>query len=204
MKKILHQPLAVRIFHWLFVAAIALKIITGLFISFGFTIQPLMLDFRTVRLIHITTGMAAVYLLVFRVYYAFFTRDYKNFSFSTKDVTSFIELIKYYLFIRKKPPLFNNKYNTGQKLVYLSWLLLVIYLTITGFILLYKEPLSPLARVLGGYQFIRLSKLIGTVYFAASVMVHIYLVLTEDPARLQSMFFGWLRVSSDEKQNRKE
>lgn len=203
MKKILNQHLAIRLFHWPFAALMVIEIITGLFISFGISFPPFF-NFRAVRLAHIATGITALYLVIFRIYYAFFTGDYKNFSLSRRDVSSAVELVKYYLFIRKTPPRLYGKYNTGQKLVYLSWALMVLYLSAAGIVLLYTEPTGLPAKLLGGYQLIRLSKLIGTVYFMVSVTVHVYLIVTEDPAKLQAMVTGWLRVAPGEKTKPKE
>jgi len=63
----------------------------------------------------------------------FVTADSKNFRLRSADFGNMIGLMKYYLFISDELPDFGEKYNPGQKTMYLGFVPLIIIQGITGF-----------------------------------------------------------------------
>jgi Ni/Fe-hydrogenase 1 B-type cytochrome subunit len=192
---ILVYPLPIRIFHWVLVFSLSLTIISGIIISFTY---PL-LTMRTVRFIHVSMGFIVLAITLYRLGYGFLSGDYKNFSIKLEDFKTFPELVKYYLFLREDPPPLRTKYNIGQKFTMFSWLMGVFYLAFAGIMLLNASFVSkgpaffPLARFILPQQ-IRVTKFFLTIYFIITIILHIYLAHTEDIAKTQSMFTGWVRV----------
>jgi len=133
-KKILLFPAAVRIFHWVLVASLTVTIITGLVPGLGLYILPM----RTVRLLHASAGFIAFAAVIFRTGYAFTSGDYKEFSINIQDIKTIPALLKYYLFIEKDPPPLRTKFNVAEKIIYLSWLLAIFYLSLTGILLFHS------------------------------------------------------------------
>lgn len=198
--KVLLYPLPIRIFHFVLIVGLSLSIITGIIISFTFPILPM----RTIRLIHVSSGFLALAIVLYRLGYAFICGDYKTFSIKLKDFKTIPELLKYYLFLRKSPPPLRTKYNIGQKFTMYSWLFGVFYLSFAGIMLLNASFVSkgpiffPFARLILPQQ-IRVTKYYLTIYFIITIMLHIYLAHTEDIAKTQSMFTGWVRVAHKRK-----
>lgn len=192
---ILLYPLPIRIFHWTLVASLSLTIISGLMISFTYTLVPM----KHIRLVHISAGFVAFAIVIYRLGYAFVSGDYKNFSIKLKDFKTFPELAKYYFFLRKNPPPLRTKYNIGQKITMMSWLACIFYQTFAGIMLLNSSfvsstsVISRLSRVILPQQ-LRTTKYFVSIYFIMTIMLHIYLAHTEDIAKSQSMLTGWVRV----------
>lgn len=187
-KMVLRHPLGVRIFHWWNMLAITMLILSGFYIH-----APL--DFRlfskmdTARAIHFVCMWALIFGAIGRVWYALYTKDYKNVWFKLRDIKDFPSLIKYYLFIKNTHPDY-GKYNPGQKLMYSGLLFLVLIQVITGFILYYPTALSSWAYALGGPLVVRLIHYCVTWIFVLCIMVHVYLDVAEGLPILFSMFTG--------------
>ncbi|NLZ53243.1 MAG: hypothetical protein GX892_08865 [Thermoanaerobacteraceae bacterium] len=194
---ILLYPLPIRIFHLVLVISLSLSIISGLMISFTYTLVPM----KTIRFVHISSGFVAFGIVLYRLGYAFVSGDYENFSIKLKDFKTLPELAKYYLFLRETPPPLRTKYNLGQKITMLSWLIGIFYQTIAGIMLLNpsfvskSSVLSLLSRLILP-QHIRTTKYFLSIYFVMTIMLHIYLAHTEDIAKSQSMLTGWVRVKT--------
>ena len=192
---ILLYPLPIRIFHWVLVVSLSLTIISSIMISFTYPLLPM----RTVRLIHISMGFIVLAIVLYRLGYGSVSGDYKNFSIKLKDFKTFPELVKYYLFLRDSPPPLRTKYNIGQKFTMFSWLIGIFYQSFAGIMLLNTSFISkgpiffPLSRLILPQQ-IRVTKYYLNIYFIITIMLHIYLAHTEDIAKTQSMFTGWVRI----------
>lgn len=192
---ILLYPLPIRVFHWVLVASLSLTIISGLMISFAYALFPM----RTIRFVHISAGFVAFSIVLYRLGYAFVSGDYINFSIKLKDFKTFPELAKYYLFLRQNPPPLRTKYNIGQKITILSWLIGIFYQTFAGIMLLNpafvskSTVLSIMSKLILPQQ-LRTTKYFISIYFIMTIMLHIYLAHTEDIAKSQSIFTGWVRV----------
>ena len=192
---ILLYPLPIRIFHWVLVASLSLTIISGLMISCAYALVPM----KSIRFIHISAGFVAFGIVLYRLGYAFMSGDYRNFSIKLKDFKTFPDLARYYLFLRENPPALRTKYNIGQKITMLSWLMGILYQTFTGIMLLnssFVSKTSALALLskLILPRYLRTTKYFISIYFVITIMLHIYLAHTEDIAKSQSMLTGWVRV----------
>jgi len=194
--KVLQNTVAIRIFHWVFVTSLSTALLTGLQVSFA---KPLFLSMRTLRLIHMSGGLVAFSAMLYRIGYAFISGDYRNFSVNFQDLKTFPHLIRYYLFLEKRPPKLRTKYNVGQKFIFFTWILCVFYLTSAG-ILLYNSYFSQSLYNLHFFQkllapvYNRLLKYYITIYMISTIMLHIYLAHTEDIAKSRSIFKGWIKV----------
>jgi len=195
-KKILLYPLSIRIFHLVLIISLIITIITGIAISFSYALLPM----RTIRLMHISGGFVAFAVVLFRLGYAAISGDYKNFSIKLADFRTIPDLVKYYMFMQQNPPPLRTKYNIGQKFTMFSWLIAILYQSFVGILLFNSSFISkgraffPLARLILPQQ-IRVTKYYLTIYFIMTIMLHIYLAHTEDIAKTQSMFTGWVRLS---------
>jgi len=200
-KKILLFPAPVRIFHWVLVASLTVTILTGIVPGLGLYLEKPILPIRTVRLLHASAGFIAFAAVIFRTGYAFTSGDYKEFSINIQDIKTIPALLKYYFFMEKDPPPLRTKYNVAQKIIYLSWLLAITYLSLTGILLFHSYfgakgwSLMVFERILPPQRnrFIRYHI---TIYMVISIFTHVYLAHTEDIAKLQAMFTGWIRVKS--------
>ena len=183
------HPLWIRIFHWINAVSIILLMWTGYYIHAPHSFRVFS-NMDTPRMLHF--GMAYLLLVgvIGRVYYAIVTGDSKNIVFRPiKDTRNFPSMIKYYLFMTDSHPDY-GKYNPGQKMMYTNWLIMVLLQIITGFIL-YKPHLFPaLGAFLGGLIAVRVIHYVVTWLFLLSVVVHVYLDISEGIPVLKSMFTG--------------
>lgn len=190
---LLTHTLYTRISHWLVVIFLGSTVITSFYLSNPTLIA---LPFRVIRQLHLLLNGILSALILMRLYYAIVTGDIRNFGIRRGDGKKLVQLLAYYFFLRKTPPYEGTKYNVGQRLIYTSWFYAWIFQAITGLIL--ASPARPesifFAKLMGGIALIRFYKSIVNVYFAATILIHIYLVLTSDPAKLQAMFTGYVRV----------
>lgn len=193
-EKILYTQTAFgRFFHWSQMFLLGTGIITGIYLG-----NPIicLIPMRTVRYIHITVNVILSALVLTRIYFAFATGDSRNFTFHRGDGKKLVQLMRYYLFLARDLPYEESKYNIGQRVIYVSWVFAWFFHSITGLILA-----SPAASVsvqaavyFGGLQTIRFVRYLLAVYFVVTIIVHIYLSITSDPAKLQAMFSGYVRV----------
>ena len=185
------QPLFIRVFHWLFAAALVVIMYTGLYIHYPVNILGFV-DMRRAQMGMYTTVYIALFLLVARVYYGIMTRDIRNILLNREDIQNLPGFFKFYFFLAEKEPP-HAKYNPGQKLIFTSWLLAFGFQAITGFILYDTGRLGWLLPCFGGLQNLKYLHYLVFLYFVATTMVHVYLALSEDPAKLQAMFTGHMR-----------
>lgn len=183
------HPLWIRIFHWTNMIAITLLILTGFYIHAPLHFR-LFDNMDTPRFIHFAMAYVLCFGVLGRVYYAIVSKDYKNIWFSPKnDIKNFPSMIKYYLFLADSHPDY-GKYNPGQKMMYSGWLGLALVQIITGFILYKPDLFMALSGWLGGLIAIRVIHYIVTWLFVLSVVVHVYLDVSEGIPVLLSMFTG--------------
>lgn len=193
-KKILLNPLPVRIFHWTLVISLVFAISSGLQISF---VKPLT-TIRTVRFIHISSGLIALAIIIYRVGYALISGDYINFIITKKDIKTAPRFIKYYVFMEENLPPLDTKYNIGQKITFLSWLGVILFLSFGGILILNSFFITkgnmffPISRIILPKR-LRMAKYFLTIYLVITIMLHIYLALTSDIAKTQAMFTGWVQ-----------
>lgn len=189
---VLTQPIGVRIFHWGFAFSMC-----GLLLS-GFELHRparfLVLNYGIVFIFHIVFSWLALGFAAFRITDALIRRD-KSLIPKVRDFKGFLELLSYYFFRRSIPPP-SEKYNSGQKLVYFSWFILFIIASIFGFASYWQGDNGTwiIIRAVNGLQMIRWSKFVISIYFTATIPLHIYLSVTEDLSKLQAMVTGYERL----------
>jgi Ni/Fe-hydrogenase 1 B-type cytochrome subunit len=177
--------------------SIFILIVTGFYIADPFTVSKgetvgkfLM---GNVRFTHILFGVFLVFLFVWRVYLAFFSRfhaDWKDF-FAWADIKMTIDQIKFYLLIDKKGPDYKTLYGPMQSIAYMGLMFMVFVIVITGLILMgagyhagltaiaYKI-LRPLERLMGGLAVVRYIHHVFTWFFVLFIVVHIYMAFWYD------------------------
>lgn len=164
--------------------------LTGFYIHtpHGFPIFPSM---DIARKIHFICMYAVAAGVIGRLYYAFVTRDSKNFRLRSADFGNMIGLMKYYLFISDELPDFGEKYNPGQKMMYLAFVPLVIIQGFTGFILYWPTTFNHWATVFGGMHVMRIVHYIVAWIFVYCIAAHLYLDFSEGLANIAGMITGY-------------
>lgn len=184
------QPIWVRIFHWGFSLCLTGTILTGLELH-----KPanfLALKFSRVFTFHVTFAWLAMGFVGVRIFDAFIRKD-DSLIPKVQDLRQFPKLMAYYFFLRPFPPP-RRKYNSGQIFIYFSWIILFIIASFLGLATYWQgEHLIWAWHLVGGFQVIRWVKFTISIYFLATIPLHIYLSLSEDISRLQAMVTGYQR-----------
>ena len=187
---------SLRINHWCVAVSIFVLIVTGFYIADPFTISSgETVDkffMGNVRFVHILFGTFLIFLSIWRLYLAFFSRfhaDWRDFLAWT-DIKATIEQIKFYLLISEHP---EKKYLYGpmQALAYTGCWFLGVVITITGLILMgagYHAGLAsiasfvlkPIENLLGGLAMVRYIHHVFTWLFILFIIVHIYMAFWYD------------------------
>lgn len=191
-KLVLFQPIWVRIFHWGFVVSLIGILLTGLELH-----KPaifLILNYGKVLMAHLGFCWLAMGFVALRITDALIRRD-NSLIPKIHDLKQFPKLLAYYFFLRSSPPP-SRKYNSGQMLIFSSWFLLFLVASLLGLASYWQgQHLIWVWHMIGGFQVLRWIKFAITIYFLATIPVHIYLSLTEDISRLQAMITGYERKS---------
>ncbi len=190
----LRQPLLIRLFHWTF-AVVMLNLITaGFYLHQPHYWYPFR-DMKQVLLILDFTAFLIIALFVTRTYYGLLNREYQNIILNQKDLQRGGEFLRYLLFLK---PNFqqHEQYNPFQRLLFCSWIVAFLFLTLTGLILYEPQRLQFLQLPFGSLSNVRLIHYLFSVWFALTIPGHIYFALTSDPAKLQAMLTGYLRKNS--------
>jgi len=187
---------SLRINHWCVAVSIFVLIVTGFYIADPFTISSgETVDkffMGNVRFVHILFGTFLIFLSIWRLYLAFFSRfhaDWRDFLAWT-DIKASIEQIKFYLLISEHP---EKKYLYGpmQALAYTGCWFLGVVTTVTGLILMgagYHAGLTsmasfvlkPIENLLGGLAMVRYIHHVFTWLFILFIIVHIYMAFWYD------------------------
>jgi len=184
--------------HWAHLLSFFVLIATGLQIHahtnwFG--------SLGAVRQVHFIVMYIFILTTVVRIYWAFFgqgsaalgglkkQRDWKFFGLTGQDFKSLGQWIKYYLFMRKTRP-HTTKYNPLQKLTYvLLFPLGILVMALTGFAMFTPSADAMLwfTNLLGGLNAVRLWHYLTMWVMIVFFMIHLYLVIAEDPAQASTM-----------------
>ena len=185
-----------RINHWAVAIAIVVLIVTGFYIADPFTISSgETVDkffMGNVRFVHILFGTFLIFLSIWRLYLAFFSRfhaDWRDFLAWT-DIKALIEQIKFYLLISEHP---EKKYLYGpmQALAYMGCWFMVVVIIVTGLIMMgagyhagltsmVSFVLKPIENLLGGLAMVRYIHHVFTWLFILFIVVHIYMAFWYD------------------------
>ncbi|TGE33042.1 cytochrome b/b6 domain-containing protein [Desulfosporosinus sp. Sb-LF] len=184
------QSLWVRIFHWGFALSFTVVLLTGLELH-----KPasfLALNYGKLFIAHVVFCWLALGFLSIRIVNALIRRD-NSLIPKIQDLKQFPKLMAYYFFLRSSPPP-SRKYNSGQLIIYFSWFFLFLVASLLGLASYWQgKHLIWVWHLVGGFQILRWIKFTITIYFLATIPVHIYLSLTEDISRLQAMITGFER-----------
>lgn len=188
----LQHPWPAVIMHWAHLVSFFVLIATGLQIHahtawFG--------PMSAVRTAHFLAMFVFLATTVVRLYWAFFGAgsaalgglkrhpDWRHFVVTGREWREIGEWLRYYLFLRKTRP-HTAKYNPLQKLTYgVLFPVGIVVMALSGFAL-YEPTASAFAWVavmLGGLNAARLVHYLAMWVLIALFMVHLYLVLVEDP-----------------------
>jgi Ni/Fe-hydrogenase 1 B-type cytochrome subunit len=194
----LEHPWPAVVLHWVHLLSFFALLGTGLAIhahtnwfgNIGFERQT-----------HFVAMFAFILTTVARIYWAFFgagsaaagelTRrpDWRFFGLSGADWKAIPSWIAYYLFMRKTHPKV-DKYNPLQKLTYgVVFPLGILVMALTGFCLFQPtaDVMMGLTVLLGGLNGARLIHYLSMWGMISLFIVHLYLVLVEDPAQASTM-----------------
>lgn len=188
MKLLLH-PLPVRIFHWVMFAAVMLLVVTGLYLH-----RPpdwLHLPMRLMREVHGVSAALLVANFACHVYYYVYTGKFTEILLLPGDWVNVRSFLRYYLFVTAHHPNY-GRYNPGQKALFTSWGVAVAVAAATGAALLWPDDTILLQRTLGGLNAARSIHHLVAAFFLGTIPFHLYLVFTEEPAKLQAIFTGYV------------
>lgn len=123
------QPVAVRLFHWGFASSMIVLLITGYELH-----KPssfLAVSFSQTFGVHVTAAWLCLGFFAYRIADAILRKD-KSYFVTIRELKNLPKLIGYYLFFREKlPP--QDKYDIGEKLVFLMWFFVFAIASLFGF-----------------------------------------------------------------------
>jgi len=121
-----------------------------------------------------------------------FSGEWRKLVFRPRDVPAAIEMVKYYLRIRREHPR-QGKHNALQKGAYSFIILLGVISVLTGLAVWKPVQLSWLVFAFGGFQAARYWHFLAVWLFVGFTIVHVILVFVADPATLRAIVTGWYR-----------
>lgn len=213
LKRVYVWEFPVRWSHWIIASAIAVLSITGYYIGSPF-IHPTSPDqyiMGWMRLIHLIAAAFFNCDILIRIYWAFAGNEYSRwktfFPFSVQRLKELSDVLKFYLFLKKKPPA-TTGHDAFFSLVYMVVFVLFIGQTITGFALFYLGNPLFIWELLGGWLFsifsiqtVRLYHHFVMWILIAFSIVHIYAVWFLDRAKkdgsISSIFTGYKTIEEN-------
>lgn len=200
--------LTYRLDHWVRVLAIGLLVLTGFYIHWPFLpggeVGGLAV-MAWMRFVHFVSAYALILGIVVRVYLAFnsrFDADWRDFGL-WKNIRNIPDILPYYLFIRDSHQAY-RRYNPLQALTYLFWVVLTVFLALTGFALYHGKVFglirSPEAfqwvnHLLGGESYTRIWHFLAMWVFILTTAIHVYMAAMTTWIRrdhtFRSMFSGY-------------
>lgn len=208
----LEHPWPAVMMHWLHLLSFLTLIATGLTIHAHSTMLGSM---QFVRQTHFVVMSVFLVTTISRIYWALFgagsaeaaglvrRRDWRFFGLSGADWKAIPQWLAYYLFLRKTRP-HAAKYNPLQKLTYLVVFPLgILTMALSGFSMFEPsaEAMAWFANIFGGLNGVRLLHYLTMWVFVSFAMLHVYLVIVEDPAQLPNMLLRTvprsMRVAGD-------
>ena len=188
---------AVRLSHWMRAVVIFILIGTGFYIadpftvSSGETVDKFLMG--QVRFWHILFGVFLVFLFLWRIYLALFSRfhaDWNHF-FAWTDRKNFVKQVKFYLLVSKEHPEHDYLYGPVQSIVYIGLFVMLFFMSLTGLILLgagyhtgwtsvVYGMVKPFENMMGGLAMVRWVHHILMWYFILFIPVHVYMAFWYD------------------------
>jgi Ni/Fe-hydrogenase 1 B-type cytochrome subunit len=215
-KRVYVWEFPVRLTHWINVLSILTLSATGLYIGVPYmhAHRPDQYIMGTMRVIHFIAAYAFLFSVLTRVYWGFMGNKYAgwaaSFPVSEKRRESFVNAIKYYLFISRRPP-----YSVGHMALAgfaYFWLYILVFgfMIVSGFAMYsLSHPEGAVWTILGGWllgvmhvQTIRLFHHMGMYVILAFAILHVYnawmLDLAEKNGIMGSIFGGYKFISGKE------
>jgi Ni/Fe-hydrogenase 1 B-type cytochrome subunit len=196
----LEHPWPAVLMHWAHLLSFFALIATGLAIHAH---SDVIGTTGMMRQVHFIAMYVFVLTTVVRLYWALFgagsarlgglvrERDWKFFGLTWDDVKSTPSWIAYYTFLRKtKPPVV--KYGSLQKLTYaILFPLGILVMALSGFSMFAPTASGMLwyTNMVGGLNAVRLIHYFTMWILIMFFMIHLYLVLVEEPAQASTMLF---------------
>jgi Ni/Fe-hydrogenase 1 B-type cytochrome subunit len=197
-----------RIVHWTITLAVAVLTLTGFYIHWPFIEGGTSGGVEVMawmRFAHFTSAYALILGLIVRVYLAFasrFAADWREFGL-WRNLRSVPDILGYYLFLKRSHREY-RRYNPLQALTYLFWLLLILFLSLTGFALYRGRIFGILGApdsfrwvndLLGGESYTRIWHYLAMWLFLITVAVHVYMAAMTSWANrdhtFRSIFTGY-------------
>jgi Ni/Fe-hydrogenase b-type cytochrome subunit len=208
----LEHPWPAVIMHWAHLLSFFVLIATGLAIHAHVNVFG---RIQTEQQVHFIVMYIFILTTVVRIYWAFFGagsatlgglvrhQDWRFFGLTWSDIKAMPQWIAYYLFLRKTRP-HVIKYNPLQKLTYvLLFPLGILVMALSGFAMFEPtaQSMTWFANVFGGLDGVRLMHYETMWILIVFFMIHVYLVIVEDPGEAPIMLLHMvppsLRVKGD-------
>lgn len=212
-----HQPLVIRITHWLNGVLLLGLIASGLQI---FSAYPMFAErgasfccypfagFRFPEAVRLGGWLAGglqwhFFLMWFfivngavYVAYVFASGEWRRRMFFPSDARGAWRMQLYYLRLRKEKPEY-EMYNGLQKLSYTGTILLGALSVVTGFAIWKPVSLPFLATAMGGYVWARFWHFLIVWAFVGFIVLHLFMTLVVDREATRSMILGPYRKKPD-------
>lgn len=200
-KEILMFGTGQRFVHWLHTSAFAVLIVTGAIIYFPWLGNSIGTGAagHAIRLIH---RIGAIAFMLVPVCYALFDlkgalADLKRIFSWSKDDMGWLKAAPRYYFLGDEeamPP--QDKYNTGQKLFYLTVFICMVGFIVTGLIMWFGKPavLPSLVVPTWMFQWSVFLHDLCTIAYGAFFLVHLMLAVAHPVMKgaLNGILFGWM------------
>jgi Ni/Fe-hydrogenase b-type cytochrome subunit len=117
------------------------------------------------------------------------------------DARDAIEMIRFYLFVRKDHPL-QGKHNALQKSTYFAMTVLAAIIVVSGLAIWKPVTLGFITALFGNYKWARFVHFAAMALLLLLALVHVFMVFTVDPYSLRAIISGWYnRARSPEARN---
>ena len=213
-KRVYVWEVPVRLTHWLFVLSIVAFSVTGLYIGNPYlhAVSSKQYIMGWMRFVHFVSAYVFLMSFIIRMYWALMGNRYACFCvwfpFSAQKMRDFIDALKFYLLLSRKPP-YAAGHTALAGFTYLIVFLLFLFEIFSGFALYSVNHTGTVWFLLGGWMrgfmylpLIRLyHHLVMYVLMAFSVL-HVYVVIFADSREknglLVSIFSGYKFVTGKE------
>lgn len=148
---------------------------------------------------------AMMWLLVANAFlylgFLFLRGEWRNIVPRRGDARDAIEMVKFYLFVRKDHPR-QGKHNALQKGAYFAMPVLGAIIVLSGLAIWKPVTLGFITALFVDYKWARFAHFASMALLLFLALVHVFMVFTVDPYALRSMITGWYdRARSPEERN---
>jgi thiosulfate reductase cytochrome b subunit len=133
--------------------------------------------------------------------FLFLHGDWRDIAPRRGDARDAIEMLKFYLFVRKDHP-HQGKHNALQKSAYFAMPVLGAIIVLSGIAIWKPVTLGWLTVLFVNYEWARFIHFVAMLLLLLLAAVHVFMVFAVDPYSLRSMITGWYnRARSPEARN---